>query len=298
MARGMSNACRYLLMAAFVMQAVACATTGGAERDHVSRSAEESYREGVSELARGNYTEAIHLFREVARSPRYVRWSTLAKLRVGDSLHFQGRYAEAVVHYEGFLAQHKGDPNTAHARYMLAVSHLEQVATDGFLSPPAYERDRAPLQNARRELETFVARHPRSRYFPAVVEKLDRVIDQQFAFNDYVAGYYASREQPRAVIARLENALATFPRRSARFETYLRLGQAHAALNETERGWGMIRKIRADFPMAAQAPESREALGALEEILQAQDDGVKTPGNSAPEGVDEETKGEAASPAP
>jgi outer membrane assembly lipoprotein YfiO len=239
----------------------------------------------VSELSRGNYTEAIYLFREVARSPRYVTWSTLAKLRVGDSLFFQGRHAEAVVHYEGFLAQHKGDPNTAHARYMLAMAHVEQAATDGFLSPPSHERDRAPLQNARRELETFVARHPRSRYFPAVVEKLDWVIDQQFAFNEYVADYYASREHPRAVIARLENALAAFPRRSARLETYLRLGQAHAALKETERGWVMLEKIREEFSPDGNAPEAQEAVADLERILQAQNEGALPPEGPTPEGV-------------
>ena len=298
MARGMSNAFRGLLIGACMVQALACATAGSTERDHVSRSAEESYREGVSELARGNYTEAIHLFREVARSPRYVTWSALAKLRVGDSLLFQGRHAEAVVHYEGFLAQHKGDPNTAHARYMLAMAHVGQVATDGLFEPPAYERDSAPLQKARMELERFVAQHPRSRHFPAAVEKLDWVIDLQFAFNEYVANYYASRDHSQSVIARLENALVVFPRRSARFETYLRLGRAHAALNETERAWVMVQRIREDFLEALETPENQEALVSLETLLQARNEGTGSPETPSANGDGEKMNGEAGSPTP
>ena len=38
---------------------------------------------------------------------RYVRWSALAKLRIADSLFFNGKYQEAKQEYEGFLLQHQ-----------------------------------------------------------------------------------------------------------------------------------------------------------------------------------------------
>jgi outer membrane protein assembly factor BamD (BamD/ComL family) len=67
---------------------------------------------------------------------------------------------------------------------MVGVAYFEQIPSDLFFLPPPYERDRAALDKARSELMIFVETIPRSRFLEDARQKLSRVIDLQFAYND------------------------------------------------------------------------------------------------------------------
>lgn len=204
-----------------------CSTTSTQVKKSVAQVAEEDYKAAMEDLLSGNYTEAMLTFQKVSKAPRYVRWSALAKLRIADSLFFSGKYLEAGQEYEGFILQHQGDPNEAHAQFGLAMCQIELIPSDMWLLPPPYEREREPLNRARVELETFLQRFSQDRRFDRAHRELKRVKDLQFEFVNYVAGYYESRGEPAAVIVRGEYALRAFPERSVAQKMDLRLAKAY-----------------------------------------------------------------------
>ena len=66
-------------------------------------AARRSYQEGLNELQSGNYQEAIKRFTQVARSPRYFKYSALANLRIADSLFYQNLYDQQKGEHSVYL---------------------------------------------------------------------------------------------------------------------------------------------------------------------------------------------------
>jgi len=250
----------------------------------ISRTAKASYDLGLDELSRGNYTEAIHHFQTVAKSPRYVKWSSLAKLRLADCLFFQQNFGQAAEQYLSFINQYRGNQNIPYAQYMIGVSYFEQIPSDLFFLPPPFERDRTALKKARAELTIFVDTFPRSQYLDDGREKLARVIDLQFAYNDYVARYYEQRKEPSGAIVRLQHALEAFPVRANTADTYLRLGKAYVATDKVGMAYVTYQTFLNKFPKDKHVADVRTWLNDLQSILEERG---ATPPTSSPEATPE-----------
>jgi len=235
----------------------------------VAEEARLNYQAGMEDLVDGDYTEAINSFRQVAKAPRYVRWSSLAKLRIADSLFFSGKYAEAAQEYEAFILQYQGDPNEAHAQLGLSRSFVEQIPSDMWVLPPSYERERESLNRSRRELETFIARFSQDRHFSDAFKMLESVKDMQFSFLNYVAGYYESRDEPGGVIVRCEHAMKVFPRRSMDAKMDLRLAKAYLAKDQISGALKLYKDHLKSGMSAGQETEKQVAgwVKKLESIL-------------------------------
>ena len=72
----------------------------------------------------------------VAASPRTSKYAALAKLRLGDALFYQDRYAEATEVFRGFTNQYKSDPNLPYARFKVAQCYYERIPGEWFPAPP------------------------------------------------------------------------------------------------------------------------------------------------------------------
>jgi outer membrane protein assembly factor BamD len=274
--KGMAPLRTPILILIVVFSFVGCAKTPqGTGARAISRTAKVSYDIGLDELSRGNYTEAIHHFQTVAKSPRYVKWSSLAKLRLADCLFFQQHFGEAAQQYLTFINQFRGDHNIPYAQYMIGVAYFEQIPSDLFFLPPPYERDRAALKKARSELTIFVETFPRSKYLEEGRKKLAQVIDLQFSYNDYVARYYESREQPGGTIVRLQHALEAFPARANTADTYLRLGKAYVATDRVGMAYVTYQTFLNKFPEDVHVADVRSWLNDLQSILEER--GAETP---------------------
>ena len=128
-----------------------CADQGNgspAAKDTVRRL----YYEAMIELQDGNYLQATQLFNRVARSPRYIRYAPLARLRVGDALYLQGRYEEAIEVYRAFMAQYESNANMPYARFRIASAYFYRIPSAWFASattaPKAFPRPRMPRRAA------------------------------------------------------------------------------------------------------------------------------------------------------
>ncbi len=261
-----------LVMGVFLFGGMGCASTGAGKQISLAKQAEKDYREGMEDLIGGNYTEAILAFERVAKAPRYIRWSSLAKLRIGDSLYFSGKHREAAQYYEDFIRQYRGDPNMAHAQFWLAKSHYARIPSDMWILPPPYERDRTALKESRRALEVFVAEYNRSRFYGEARSMLEQVMDLQYGFVSYVVGYYQRKEEPGAVVVRLENALSAFPTRSRENKVRLQLAKAYLERDRIRDGLNTYRIFLKMHPEAKEVSQVKEWVSELEAIVKTKAD--------------------------
>lgn len=183
------------------------AVSGTDIKDTVRRT----YFEAVDELVGGNYVRARQLLNQVARAPRYFRYAALARLRIGDSLYLQERYEEAIQLYRAFTAQYKSDPNLPYARYRMAVCYYKRMPSEWFASVADHELDQTMTTEAVRELTSFIRTFPVSRFTADARLKLKEARQMLLDHVLYAADFYDSRDKPRAVAWRLDDALKRYP---------------------------------------------------------------------------------------
>ena len=115
---------------------------------------------------------------------------------------------------------------------------------------------------------------------------LERVKDMQFAFLNYVAEYYESRQEPGGVIVRCEHAMNAFPARAMEAKMDLRLAKAYLAKDRISGALQLYRKHLASGGSAGEDTEQDVArwVEELESIL-----ATKSKESSSGEAVEEPT---------
>ncbi len=259
----------WLSAVAVCLLASACASGGASLRDDATGILDEAqvralYDDGMSELMRGNYEEALKRFERASRAPAGVTWAVLAQLRAADALFLNGEYAQAAEEYRIFTEEHPDDPNVDYARYMLVRARDELLPSDWFLRPPSYENDRAALRAALAAAEAFVRQYPSSRFFPQVRAIYRRLQEQELRFQLYVADFYRRRGKWRAVALRLLEARKRFPRRTHSPEFLVDLAEAlerAGQLDEARRVWGELAREFDDTRTGRLARRHLDRLG-------------------------------------
>jgi outer membrane protein assembly factor BamD len=249
--------------------ASACASGRDLRAEGVEDTARLAYYQAMVELVDGNYIEATNLFQKVARSPRYVRYAALSKLRIADALFVQDRNAEAAEVYRGFLSQYKGDPNVPYARYRLAASFYNRIPSDWFLAPPAHENDQTLTRQAEAELKGFLSAFPTSRFAPDARVMLGQARRMLFEQELYAANFYEGREKWRAVAWRLDTAIEVYPEFAMTDPLVWRMASAYARIEndgQAARAYGMYLK---NFPDGVHKVEAKRRMESIRTTLEA-----------------------------
>ena len=251
------------------LAATACASSHRVNSDGIQDSSRRTYYEAMQELVDGNYIASTQLFQDVARSPRYVRYAALAKLRIGDALFLQDRYQEATELYRSFVSQYKSDPNQPYARFQVAACYYRRIPSEWFASPPAYEMDQTLTFQAEAELKGFLDTFPASRFAPDARKMQAEVREMLFQSELFAANFYAGRDRWRAVAWRLDRAIDNYPEFGLRESLVWRMADAYAKSGDqaqAAKAYGLYLK---SFP---DGEHKHEVKARMEKIRQSLDD--------------------------
>ena len=254
-----------------------CGTAGAPLSDEVKDVARRAYYDGMRELVDGDYLKASRLFQAVAASPRHVKYASLAKLRLGDALYYQGRYAEATELYRGFIQQYNTDPNLPYARFKVAESYYQRIPGEWLLSPPAHEFDQILTQQAEAELKGFVSTFPTSQYAPEARRMLAGARSMLFQHELYAVDFYAQREKWQAVAWRLKQATETYPELAEREDLVWRMASAWRAVadrGETAKALGLY---LTKFPDGPHKDEARSQMEAIRKAVEEEQKNTPAP---------------------
>jgi len=256
-------------------------SNSGVVADDIKDTVRRTYFQAMDELVGGNYVRARQLLNQVARSPRYFRYAALARLRIGDSLFLQERYAEAVELYRSFTAQYKSDPNLPYARYRMAVCYFRRMPSEWFASVADHEIDQTMTKEAVRELAGFIRAFPISRYTQEARVKLKEAQKMLLDHVLYVADFYETRGKPRAVAWRIESALKAYPDVAATDELVWRMADAYAQAGDradAARSYALYLEKFANGKMKA---EAKRRLDVIRRQVTPRSSGAKKMGEKA-----------------
>lgn len=234
----------------------------------VSAEAQQLYADAMEHLHGGSLIEAEQEFQKLAKLPSYVQLTSLARLRLADTLFQARRYDEAIEAYHSFIQRHEGSDNVPYATFMIAKANFELAPTDLWIMPPVHELDLSPVQQARSELERFIRTYPRSRFATEALALRDRCIELQFAHTAYVIDFYAQRKQWIGVVFRMHRALQAYPTRAHTPANYRLLASAYEELHWRSRAVELWQAMAQRWPKGAEAALAPEKIRSLQQQIQ------------------------------
>jgi len=203
------------------------ACSGSSEKDtFVSQDVNVLYNFGYESLENQRWSQAAKVFDEVERQHPYSVWARRAQLMAAYAYYMDNDYENATLSAERFLELHPGNDDAAYARYIVAVSHYEQI-TD-------VHRDQKTTQDAKQALKEVIKRFPGTDYARDAQVKLDLVNDQLAAKHMEVGRFYQEQGHYLAAVMRFKNVIDEYETTSHTPEALHRLVESYTALGVTK----------------------------------------------------------------
>ncbi len=229
-------------------------------------TAQQNYEAGIKELKSSNWMSAKQYFQHVKSQFGFSKWATLAELGVADSNLAGEKFQEAIDGYKQFIKAHPSHERTqdGYAAYKIGESYYKQIPTDWILSPPSYEKDQGPVNDALRELTTFVDQYPESPYAAPARQKMGDCIRRLADHELYVARFYLDRGKPYAAIGRLEGVIKDYPGAQREPETLMLLGQTYLKMDKFDRAKQAFQKLAESHPDDFRATKAKLYIQYIE----------------------------------
>lgn len=255
-----------LLLAGLAVSTVGCAEftitgTGKATLTY-TEDARAAYFEALNAFKARNWEDARALFTEVRKLFAYSRYARLAELRLADIDFEQAKFSDAVAGYRDFVQNHRQDREVEYARYRISKSLFNDIE-DSFILPPAEERDQATTAEAYRDLRNFLSDFPNTRYYPDVKYMHDVVLQRLVRHELYVARFYLRDEAFDATVARIDHALAKYPRSGLDAEALVLKGETLLKMKKNAEARAVFEKVIAEYvsPFAQAAKNFLAEMG-------------------------------------
>ncbi|MBN1653880.1 MAG: outer membrane protein assembly factor BamD [Deltaproteobacteria bacterium] len=239
-----------------------CCTCGGSEIGHLKYgdAAQSLYSEALEDFYSGDCMDAEPVFRQVRREYPYSRFAALAELRIADCLFVEGKFVEAIQAYQQFVKHRPSHVEVPFARFRVAECYYEQIPSEWFLTPPAYERDQNPAQETLSHLQRFIVDYPKDPYTPKAKRLANEATALLAKHELYVAKFYLDRDQPRAGAARLLTLIRSYPESEVSPEALFLLGETYLELKEAKKAYKIFLELLRKFPHSEYADDARERL--------------------------------------
>ncbi len=245
---------RTTLAALLVLGLAACESTD--DDVYVERPVEDLYNTALDSMAVGELEEARDAFEEVDRQHPYSVWATKAQLMAAFASYQRGEYEDAVAALERFIELHPGNPDTAYAYYLKALSYYEQIVD--------VRRDQRITELALQSLDDVVTRYPDTDYARDAQFKIDLALDHLAGKEMEIGRYYLRRDHYTAAINRFRVVVQDFGTTSHVPEALHRIAEAYTALGLEGEAAQVAAVLGHNFPGSVWYMDSYELVEGVE----------------------------------
>jgi outer membrane protein assembly factor BamD len=162
-----------------------------------------AYEEGVRLLEKKKYEKSAEAFRKFKEEFPLSTYTSLAELRLADSLYYDKNYAEAIVQYEEFKKLHPTHPEIPYAIYQVGMCYLSQMLS--------VDRDQTVTEKALEQFRYVVENFPESKNTSDAAKKM-QLCQRQLAEQEFNIGHFYYRMgHYKAAQGRFEEVLKKYP---------------------------------------------------------------------------------------
>jgi len=219
-----------------VLMAVFLAGCAGKDEREEEISAERLYEAATRAMTSQNYPLAIRLYRDLTIRYPFGRHAEQALLDMAYAQFKGGEPESAADSLNRFLRTYPTHPNVDYAWYLKGLVNYEE--TMGFLRrlmpDRASTRDQQAAQQAFRDFQELIRRHPDSRYVADARQRMVFLRNIMAEYEVEVGNYYARRKAWVAALNRARYVIETYPRSPATIDALQLMARCYDKLNMPE----------------------------------------------------------------
>jgi outer membrane protein assembly factor BamD len=213
-------------------------------------SAQKLYAEARVLLAERSYTNAIAYYQKLEARYPYGRFAQQAQLEMAYAHFKDNDPAGTIAAADRFIKMHPNHPNVDYLYYLRGLANFnEDLGILGFIGgQDLSERDPKAARDAFDAFKELVSRHPKSKYTPDGIARMNYLVNALASHEVHVARYYMTRGAYIAAVNRTQFALKTYPRAPANEEGLLIMVKAYDALGMADLRNDAERVMNKNFP--------------------------------------------------
>jgi len=230
-----------LLALVLVFAFSGCSTIKGwiDKSSKVDKPPEVLAQEGIKDLKKKNYDDAIETFGRVKDRYPYSDQALLAQLKVADAYFFKKKYEEAVQAYREFEKLHPTNKAVAYCIYREGQCFYRQRST--------IDRDQTYTQKAIAEFKRLKQKFPTSEYITKADFYLTRCRKDLAEHEFYVAEFYYRTKRYQAAIDRYQALMQDYPEFPKNAEAKGRIQECQELLAAKDQPKGILSKVTSIF---------------------------------------------------
>lgn len=199
-------------------------------------TAEALYEEAKRSLNAQNYPQAIRLYRDLTIRYPFGRHAEQAMLDMAYAQFKGGRTDRAIETLNRFLRTYPTHPNVDYAWYLKGVVNYEETMNflRRLLPGRAADRDQQAAQQAFRDFQELIRRHPDSRYVADARQRMVFLRNLMAEYEIQVGEYYARRKAWVAALNRARYVIETYPRAPGNIDALKLMARSYENLGMPE----------------------------------------------------------------
>jgi outer membrane protein assembly factor BamD len=249
------------------------------------RNADQLYKEGVAQLNKDNYRQAVETFYQLKYNYPAEAAAMMAELKIGDANYAGKKYMEAIENYEDFRKMHPASSYIPYAVYMIGLCYYKQMMS--------VDRDQTNTRRALGEFQYLLAHFSNTPYAYDAYQKAEECMKQLSEHEVYIGNFYFKSKQYEAAVQRYETALTHYASVPLEPEVLFRLADAYRRIDQPEKAQKTYTVIIEQYPDSGYAEKSRDRLDEISPAsagASSTEDGKTTssaapPPGDAPRGV-------------
>ena len=145
--------------------------------------------EGIKELKKKNYVDAIDTFEKVKDRYPYSEQALLAQIKLADAYFYKKKYDEALQAYKDFEKLHPTNKAVPYCVYRQGLCYYRQRTT--------IDRDQTFTNKALEEFRRLKKKYPQSEYIPRADKYLAQCRKDLGDHDYYIAEFYYKTKRIR-----------------------------------------------------------------------------------------------------
>lgn len=227
--------------------------------------ADKLYNQGLVQLQKRNFNEAITQFKELDRQHPYSEWGRKALVMSAFAAYESGQYDDSMTYAKRFLQLHPADKDAAYAHYLMAMSAYNQI--------PDVTRDQERTEKALQMMREMVERYPTSEYAPDVKEKILVARDQLSAKEMDIGRFYLQQRNYVGAVNRFREVISKYQDTRHIEEALHRLTECYLAMGVTSEAQTSAAILGHNFPQSQWYKDSYALLKGASGLEPVEDKG-------------------------
>lgn len=239
-----------LLLAATLITACASSKPEG----ELTGTVGQLYNDGMDNIQKKRYSQAVHNFEELDRQYPYSGWATRGQMMTAYAQMLDENYDDSLATIDRFIKMHPGHRDLAYMYYLAGLNHYNQM-TD-------VNRDQSSTQDALDAFNEVVNRFPQSPYARDARLKITLCNDHLAGKEMTVGRYYQSQKQYLPAINRFRTVVQNYQTTTQTPEALYRLTESYLALGINDEAVRAASILGYNYPAS---PWYAQAYGLLTE---------------------------------